>query len=220
MATDKTGEENAKSESNKSHISVSNQADDATTPIDVLDLEASALSDALEELTRISPEEQKTPRIKDLLASPDSPSRFMTLLSILFALSAVICLMLLVTVYVKNRAAHKKVAPPAEQVVVAPTITEPLGEFRIFLSPEGKERIELRVDVVAECSTQEACTYLKDHLPQARDVVLPALSNSTREEYLAPESKNLIRRKIAERLNSIPMSGKVLQIDFSDMTIE
>jgi flagellar basal body-associated protein FliL len=187
---------------------------------DVLDLEASAMSEALEELTRLPPEALKTPRIKELLQSPDTPSRFMTVLSIVFGILAVVCFSLLVTLYVKHRAHEKKIAPVEEKVVVAPIITEPLGEFKLFLTPEGKERIELRVDIVAECSTQDACTYLKDHLPQARDVVLPVLSTSTREEFLSTDSKNLIRRKISERLNSIPMTGKVLQVHFSDMTIE
>lgn len=187
---------------------------------DVLDLEASAMSQAFEELTQLPPEAAKTPRIKELLQSSDSPSRFMTVLSIVFGILAIACFALLVSLYLKHRALQKKVVPVEAPVVAAPVITESLGEFKLFLSPEGKERIELRVDVVAECSTQEACTYLKDHLPQSRDVVLPVLSSSTREEFLSPDSKNLIRRKIAERLNAIPMSGKILQVHFSDMTIE
>lgn len=187
---------------------------------DVLDLEASAMNEALEELTQLPPEAAKTPRIKELLQSPDSPSRFMTVLSIIFGILAVTCFALLVALYLKHRSHQKKVAIVADPVVVAPIVTESLGEFKLFLSPEGKERIELRVDIVAECSTQDACTYLKDHLPQSRDVVLPVLSSSTREELLSPESKNLIRRRIAERLNAIPMSGKILQVHFSDMTIE
>lgn len=189
-------------------------------PAEVLDLEADAISDALEELTQLPPEALKTPRIKELLQSPDAPSRFMTILSIVFAILALAAFSLLIMQYVKHRASHKKVEPVVEKVVAEPVINETLGEFKMFLSPEKKEQVELRVEVVAECSTQAACTYLKDHIAQARDVVFPVFSAATKEELLGTETKNLIRRRIAERLNSIPMEGKVLQVHFSDMTIE
>jgi len=203
----------------------SQEGEETSGKADVLDLEASALSEALEELTRLPPEAAKTPRVKELLQSPDLPSRFMTLLSIVFGILAVVCFGLLITLYVRHRAHEKALLKAAtSSVAVAPvpvdTISESLGEFHLFLSPEKPGRIELRVDVVAECSTQEACDYLKDHLPQSRDLALPVLSSATREEYLDSVSKRLIRKKIADRLNALPIGGKILQVDFTDMTIE
>lgn len=148
----------------------------------------------------------------------------MTLLSMVFGILAIVCFGLLIMLYIRHRAHEKALRAATAVVTVAPvpvdTISETLGEFHLFLSPDKPERIELRVDVVAECSTQEACDYLKDHLPQSRDLVLPVLSSATREEYLDSASKRLIQKKITNRLNALPISGKILQVQFTDMTIE
>jgi flagellar basal body-associated protein FliL len=50
--------------------------------------------------------------------------------------------------------------------------------------------------------------------------VIPVLVNLRREELLSPASKNLIRRRITEQLNSLPLNGKIIQILFTDLTIE
>jgi flagellar basal body-associated protein FliL len=171
----------------------------------------------------------ETPRIKDLLGSPDLPSRFMTFLSLAFAFLAVACFGLLLTVYVKYR--HQL---PKAVVVVAPlpkamgeqTFSESIGSFDLFLKGERKQNDgHLEVDIVAECSTKEVCAIVKEHTDEARDRVNPILSNSSREDLLNPDTKTAIRHRMADQLNLMPAvlekdQGKVIQVFFNNMTIE
>lgn len=178
-------------------------------------------TDELEEIVNEAHPPIRAPQIKELLESPDPPSRFMTWLSFAFALLAMACAGTLLMKYWESRKMRHPVVleapPPAPEKV----ITEPLGEFRMVLKgADHPNEGELRVDMVAECTTEAACTYLKDHLVQARDIVIPVLVNARREELLNPDSKSLIRRRIAEQLNSLPMNGKVIQILFTDLTVE
>jgi flagellar basal body-associated protein FliL len=192
--------------------------DDSTlSPILINEIETAEM----EEIVSVSHPPIRAPRIKELLESQDPPSRFITYLSIAFGLLAMLCLGVLVKKYLEIRAAHQPAV--VEEIKAAPekVYTQAIGEFKLVLKgAESPNDGELRVDMTAECSTQEACDYLKDHLPQTRDIVIPVLVNVRREEVLNPESKNLMRRRIAEQLNSLPMKGKIIQILFTDMTVE
>ena len=74
--------------------------------------------------------------------------------------------------------------------------------------------------MVVECASKVGCDKIKEHLPESRDIILPILSAAGREEMLNLETKNRIRRKITERLESIITPEKITQIDFSDLSIE
>ena len=95
------------------------------------------------------------------------------------------------------------------------TITEPLGEFKV-----SWPQAELRVDIVAECSSREACDQIKERISEVRDATLPVLQSSSRENILNPDKKLALRRTIAEKINDLKLGGKVTEIDFSDMTVE
>lgn len=178
-------------------------------------------TDEIEALVNESHPPIRAPKIKELLESPDPPSRFITYLAFAFALLALACVGTLVSKYLEARRARQPVVVETAPAAPEKIFTESLGEFRLVLKgAESPNDGELRVDMVAECSTEAACLYLKDHLVQARDIVIPVLVNLRREELLDPGSKNLIRRRIAEQLNSLPMNGKIIQILFTDLTIE
>ena len=164
-------------------------------------------------------EEHQTPKIKELLLSSDPPSRYMTVLSIIFASLAAVCFSMLIAMYLKHRHHVKNTPPKAEREVI---ISQPLGEFRVFLKSEKTDgsELELRADLVAECTTQEACDTLKTHLAEARDLIVPVLSGATQEDVMQTPSKNLLKRKATDRLNTMTLKGKVLQIDISNMTLE
>ncbi len=176
----------------------------------------------------------KKPKLKELIRSSDSPSRYLTWLSISFGVLAVCCYGLLVQRYVEYR---KQKSNPAlekleeeklyggwlnnqkyfrkpkegEEVV----FTQALGEFRVLWTGS-----ELRADLVAECTDEATCNALKDQPEKVHDVILPLLQSSSEQEVLNPNRKLELRRLISEKLNELKFKGKVIQIDFSDLTVE
>ena len=177
-----------------------------------------AEGDELEDIEDQEPqidENLKSPKIKDLLLSPDYPSRYLTILSFLFAGLAILCLSLLVFQYVKHRHSAQKVLAKNEAEKLVPLIHESMGEFRTMLKDA-----ELRVDIDAECSIQETCDQLKEHMTEARDAIHPILESTSREEILNPDKKQQLRWRITEKLNDLKLPGKVLQVDFTDLSLE
>jgi flagellar basal body-associated protein FliL len=156
------------------------------------------------------------PRLKEYLRSPDSPSRYMMLLAILFAILAVSCFSILIFQYLKHRHHEQKsTAPVIETVKIDPVFQQALGQFKI-----DWDDAEMRASLVAECSTAEACEELKNKATEVEDLILPLLQMSSRAQILNPTQKQYLRQQIAEKLNGMKLNGKVIQIDFSDLTID
>jgi flagellar basal body-associated protein FliL len=61
---------------------------------------------------------------------------------------------------------------------------------------------------------------LKDRPEQVHDMILPIFQVRTPEQVLNPNSKLELRREIADKLNELKLKGKILQVDFTDLTIE
>ncbi len=195
-------------------------ADPNPTPVDPTPKEEShpaAEAEAPEvlESLEINEEPQEKFSLKELLHSSDSPSRYLTLLSLLFGIAALVCLTLLVTQYMKRRHAEQKPPAVVEKPKSGTAITENLGEFAISWT-----NAELRAELVAECTNQEACENLKRRKAEARDLTIPILEASSRDEILNPDKKLLVRRKIAEKLNEMKLGGKVLEVDFYELSVE
>jgi hypothetical protein len=182
----------------------------------------------------VSDAEGPKPTLKELLHSPDSPSKYMTVLSLVFAGLALICSGILLTQYWKYRQSARNEAALREEEAKLyggwlagqhkfktksengdDLITQGLGEFRA--SWKG---IELRVDLVAECTDEETCKSLKDQELKVRDLLMPLLQASSQEEVMNPTKKLVLRRRLAEKLNELELKGRVIQIDFTDMTLE
>ena len=158
----------------------------------------------------------RPPRLKEYLQSPDSPSRYLMILSILFGFLASSCFGLLIFQYWKHRHHEQKTLTPViETLKIEPTYHGELGQFKV-----DWDDAEMRADLVAECSTQEACDELKDRSTAVQDLVLPLLQESSRSRILNPVQKQYLRQKIAEKLNDLKLHGRVIQIDFSDLTVD
>lgn len=163
-------------------------------------------------------------RIKDLLTSPDRPSKIMTALSMGFGLMSLLCIALLTYVIITHRHAKKPVALDADiqKMYLEPSAQENLGNYQVVLKAEPGQPhdFDLRVDIVAQCSTKEACATLKEKNIEARDVINPVLSSITRDEFLTLQGKNRVRRRIAEQLSGMVKNGKIEEVHFTDLTIE
>jgi flagellar basal body-associated protein FliL len=188
----------------------------------------------LPEPDSVSDAEGPKPTLKELLHASDSPSKYLTILSMVFAGLALICSGILVVQYLKYRSNAKNEAARKEEEAKLyggwlagqhkfkyksengdDLVTQPLGEFRA-----SWKNIELRVDLVAECSDEETCKSLKDQELKVRDLLMPLIQGSSQEEVMNPTRKLAFRRRLAEKLNELELKGRVIQIDFTDMTLE
>jgi flagellar basal body-associated protein FliL len=186
------------------------------TPTEDAELADLAEIDDLEEIDGLNLTFTRSPRLKEYLTSPDSPSRYLMILAILFGILAATCFGLLVTQYLKHRHhAEKETAPVIQTVKIEATFHQPLGQFKI-----DWDDAELHADLDAECSTKEACEELKAKDTEARDLILPLLQGSSRSQVLNPTQKQYLRQQIAEKLNDLKLNGRVIQVDFSDLQID
>ncbi len=185
--------------------------------------------------TEIDLDHLPKPKLKELIRSPDSPSRYLTWLSLTFGFLAILCYGLLVNRYLDYRNRNRNLEAEkaeAERLYGGwlnkqnafnkmkmdgedPVFTQALGEFRVIWATS-----ELRADLVAECTNEETCNALKERPEQVHDLILPILQAKSPEQVLSPNSKLEIRREIVDKLNELKFKGKVLQIDFTDLTIE
>jgi flagellar basal body-associated protein FliL len=155
-------------------------------------------------------------KIKEYLNSTDAPSRYLMTLSILFGMLAAFCLSLLIFEYWHYRHnAQKLVGPAVKTIKLEPGFSEDMGEFKI-----DWDDAEMRAELVAECSSKETCEEIKARNIEARDLIFPVLQNSSRSEILNPNQKLYLRQQLANKLNELELSGSILQVDFSDLTIE
>ncbi len=176
---------------------------------------ASETTPNADDLPDFVPGSDKNPSLKDLLQSPDSPSRYMSFLAVVFALLGIFCLALLTHAYLKYQHSAQKPVKKKVEPVVEKTFNQELGEFVI-----SWDHSDLRVNITAECASLEACDQLKEHLSRARDATLPVLQGSSREQILNPEKKVLLRQAIAEKLTDLKLGGKITDVNFTDMTVE
>ncbi len=191
-------------------------------------------------LPKVAPDEEinalrsRTPKLKELIHSSDAPSRYLTWLSLSFGAIAVCCFSLLVMRYLDYRKSLKN--PEIEKMEEErlyggwlagqnsfkkrmigdePVFTQPLGEFRILWP--GRE---MRADLVAECTSEETCKGLKEIPEKIHDALLPILQASSAEDVLNPNRKMELRRALTDKLNELQPESKVMQVDFSDLTVE
>ncbi len=186
---------------------------EAPLPIDIESTELE-LGDG-DEFKDFESEFEKKPSLKDFLNSPDSPSRYLMIISLLFGSLALVCAGLLVFQYLKHRHSEQKVVIAPELIKLEPSFEERLGEFKVNWN-DG----ELRADLVIQCASAAVCEALKGRKIEARDRILPILQDSSRAEILNPTKKQQIRQRITESLNEMKLPGKVLEANFSDLTVE
>lgn len=146
----------------------------------------------------------------------DPVSRKLILYSMIFATLALICFSLVAVLYYKKTHADKNTeveAPHSEKIVV---ITQPLEQIHVVLKNEQ----DLRVEIAVECGQKETCDYIKNHPAEARDLLIPILTSIDPDLFASIENKKLIRKKLTDRLNTLEMPGKVIQVHFNNLSIE
>lgn len=171
--------------------------------------------DELDDFDDFSPLPEKEPSIRDFLKSPDSPSRYFMVLALIFGALAACTLSILVYQYVQHRRAAHPAKAPVTTAKLEPTYDEKMGEFKVSWS-DG----ELRGDLVVQCATLATCEELKNRKIEARDRVLSILQGSSRSEILNPAKKQMLRQQITDSLNEMKFSGKIVESNFSDLTVE
>ncbi len=146
----------------------------------------------------------------------DPVSKTMLFYSKLFA-SISVCLLLILTYQkwdIKKLLSKPKTI--SESAVPQKSFTINMGSFEVVLENEQDLEVTLSID----CSLQSSCDFIKGNRDQVRDLIIPILTGINPQELQSPESKQLIRNKITEKLNSILTNGKVLRVHFTDLTLE
>jgi len=161
----------------------------------------------------------KTPRAKDKKSTAptetDPVSKKMFLYSKIFALLALICIGFLTTLYLKKRAANKPHL--AEVAAEAP----PLFKYEMEqVQAVLHNQQDLRVEIAFECSKKEACEFLKEHPDQTRDILIPILNEVDPDSISNTDSKKVLRQKIADELNTLDLDGKIVEINFNNLSVE
>ncbi len=172
---------------------------------------------------RLVEQVEKKPKLSELLTSKDRPSRVGTWLALASSFIAFLTLILLGGVILKRVSQPKSLT----ELAVTPEGTKagiavPLGEFHVFLKPDEQpaDEGELRVDLSAIVDSVATENALKGRLPDARDRILPLLSNLNKHDLLDPKSKERVRRVLADRLSGMALPGHVLDVYVTNLMIE
>lgn len=146
----------------------------------------------------------------------DPISRKMILLSLFFASLAIACMLLFGIIY------YKKHAPAHETVVEStPTPTpEVIQQTLNLIHLELQNQQQLWIEIAVECSDPETCQFIKNNQAMIRDEIVPILSTFTPEMVQKVEAKKLLRKKILDRLNTLSLHGKVMQVHFNNLSLE
>jgi len=146
----------------------------------------------------------------------DPISRKMILLSLFFAGLATLCFAVMAYVHHQKKIAKPTAVTETTNKPLDPVITQEIEEIHVILKNEQ----ELRVEMVVECGQIETCNYIKDHLAESRDLLIPILNTINPNELSKVDYKNLIKKKLADHLNTMEMVGKVIQVEFTNLVVE
>jgi flagellar basal body-associated protein FliL len=164
---------------------------------------------------------EKTPRAKkskptltpEMTADP--VSRKMFLYAKVFAALALVCIGFLTTLYVKKIRANRP--HPVEVTVSAPELFKfEKEQLTVVLSNQQ----ELRVAIAFDCNSKAACDFLKEHTEQTDDLLVPILNSIDPLTLEDAQSKKLLRQKIVDQLNTLIPEGKVLEANFTNLSLE
>lgn len=154
---------------------------------------------------------QLTPEMK-----ADPVSRKLMMLSAVFASLALLCIGFLTYIHHQKKQSLKVAEPETTTHQPTVMITHTLQEIHVVLKNEQ----DLRVEIVVECSQRETCDHIKKHIPEVQDLLIPILSSIDPNEFSNIENKITIRKKLTDRLNTLEMTGKVIQVHFNNLSIE
>ncbi len=98
--------------------------------------------------------------------------------------------------------AAKDISASSQKEAVAlkdPQFTDP-KEYTVNLR-DGKHFLTVTIQLVVE--DPKALTYLNDRSPFVEDMIVTMLSNQTTEDLRTPSGKDLLRREIHKKVNSL-----------------
>ena len=156
----------------------------------------------------------KSPLTPEMKADPIS--RKLISLSLFFASLAVICIGFLTFIHFQKKHALHANDPKTVIFKPEPVITQKIEQIQVKLKNEQ----DLRVEISTECSQKETCNFIKDNPERVRDVLIPILTNIDPYKLSSVESKNLLRQKIVDRINTLEAPGKVSQVNFINLSVE
>ncbi|MGE0616182.1 MAG: flagellar basal body-associated protein FliL [Bacteriovoracia bacterium] len=101
-----------------------------------------------------------------------------------------------------------------------------MGKFLVEVTPpEGAGRPApgivnmAEIVIVIECEEKSACTYVENHLTQARDQVATAFTALEQADLMTILGKQKLKAKILQKLNSWLPGGKIRRVYFSNVII-
>ncbi|RLB11556.1 MAG: flagellar basal body protein FliL [Deltaproteobacteria bacterium] len=114
---------------------------------------------------------------------------------------------------------EKKEKKEKEVVKVKDEVICELEPFIVNLMDENGRRY-LRVKMNLELSSKEAEDEVKKKMPEIRDTILMTLSGKKFADIANLEGKMRLRDEIKENVDKILLSGKVLQVYFTEFIIQ
>jgi flagellar basal body-associated protein FliL len=156
----------------------------------------------------------KAPPTREMRADPISKK--LILLSKLFASLALICIGFLTFIYHQKKHAHDGTGAEDIAIKLPIIFSQTLDGIHVKLKNEQ----DLRAEIAVECATRETCNFIKDNPTQVRDLVIPVLNSIDSDQFSNIENKRLVRKKITDRINTLRMPGRVIQVHFVNLSIE
>lgn len=98
-------------------------------------------------------------------------------------------------------------------------VTYGLDPFIVNLMDEGGRRY-LRVKMDLVLSSKESEEEIKKKKPEIRDIIITTLSGKRFNDIATLEGKMRLRDELKENINKILMTGKVLNIYFTEFVIQ
>jgi flagellar protein FliL len=94
-----------------------------------------------------------------------------------------------------------------------------LGEMIVNLSDEGQARYA-KIVVVLEFDNGEGLEEANKRDPQIRDIVVELLSSEKAGEILSLDGRKDLKKRIAQRINSVMCEGIVEEIYFTTVVVQ
>jgi flagellar basal body-associated protein FliL len=160
------------------------------------------------------PSEAKFHVTAEMKADPVSKKMFFY--SKIFAALSLFFIGILTFQHLQRKNFYRK--PPSKEEVVEQekSFVYQMSQLHVILKNEQ----DLRLDLSIECTNKPACEFIKENPEKTRDAILPVLSAISPNSISDAEAKKSVRSKLAEALNTLPMNGKVIQVNFTDLSLE
>jgi flagellar basal body-associated protein FliL len=100
-----------------------------------------------------------------------------------------------------------------------------LGSFTVELKalPDSKPAPGVmnlaEIELTVQCDSREACTYVSDHLAQAKNQITGIFIALNRDDLLSHDGKKRLVRQILDRLNEWLPQGRIDNLFFSKLVV-